>query len=240
MKTHWFILFLLSVAFSSPAVSTTLLNSGPLTVKIMATAQALDNAAVVDKTNSTSAGTTVTMVSKSTVSNSFFASADILGLLENSYNTTFPSGAQLVVSRASDFYQVVVADSTGTNIVLSPGGVCFIGAVGDAQPVRDGSQTTISKTGKSGISLTSNSTETVTDTVVLGYDDSALTTQDGTHTKFEITCLLVRKSSANLATQQIKDSVKLQGVGGGIIRDQNVILQASGSANISGVLLFVP
>jgi hypothetical protein len=81
--------------------------------------------------------------------------------------------------------------------------------------------------------------DTVTETMVLEYDDTGLTTRDGTHTKFSISCLLVRKSSENIVTHGIKDTITFQGAGDGIIRDQNVILQGTGSAKISGVLMLL-
>jgi len=235
MKTHWFILFILSVAFSSSAISTELINSGPLTLKLMATAQGLDNA-TVSKSNSTPKGTTVTVVSKSTVSNSFVQSAGFLALLENSFNTNLPNGAQLVLSRSGPFYRLWVTDVTGTNIVLNLITNFFIGTIANEQPVQAGLQTTITKTGNAGESVSANAAYTVTEAVVLGYDDTGLPTRDGTHTKFNVTFLLTRKSSENHVTQQFKDTVKLQGVGNGIIHDQNVILQGTASASVSGVL----
>jgi hypothetical protein len=42
-----------------------------------------------------------------------------------------------------------------------------------------------------------------------------------------------------LVTQQIKDTVKLKGIGNGMVRDQNVVLQGNASATIAGVL-FAP
>jgi hypothetical protein len=239
MKTFWFISFALSIVLNSSAIPQNLVNSGPVTLKLMATAQALDNATVTDKTNSTSSSTVVTTVSKSTVTNFMMQSADLLTLLENSFNTTFPSGSQLVVTRTGAFLRLMIVDSTGTNIVLDLSSNLFVGTVFGEQPVHTGSQTMISKTGNSGTAISANAVDAFTEVVVLGYDDTGLTTKDGTHTKFQVNCLLVRKSSSNLVTQQIKDSVKFQGNGTGTIRDQNVILQGSGSATISGVL-FVP
>ena len=239
MKTRCLIVFALLVVWNSFAVTQTLLNSGPVTLKLMATAQGLDNATVTDKTNSTSSSTVVTTVSKSTVANSIVDSADLLALLENSLNTTFPSGSKLVVTRNGSYLRLFVADSTGTNIVQDIFTNLFLGITA-GQPVHAGSQTVISKTGNSGASVSANAVDTVTEIIVLGYDDTGLATKDGTHTKFEVTCLLARKSSSNLVTQQIKDMIKFQGFGNGAIRDQNVILQGSGSATISGILFLPP
>ena len=237
MKIFWLISFVLSL--NSFAIAQNLVNSGPVKLRLMATAQVLDNAIVTDKTNTTSSSTVVTTVSKSTVTNFMMQSADLLTLLENSFNTTFPSGSQLVVTRSGPFLRLMIADSTGTNIVQDLTSNLFLGTIAGEQPVHAGSQTVISKTGSSGASISGNAVDTFTEVDVLGYDDTGLTTKDGTHTKFDVDCLLVRKSSSNLVTQQIKDAIKFQGAGTGTIRDQNMILQASGSASISGVL-FVP
>jgi hypothetical protein len=179
----------------------------------------------------------VTAVSKSTVSNSVVQTPDFLKLLENTFSTNLPSGSQLVVHRFGEFQFLSVVDSTGTNVVLDLSTNVFIGAVFGEQPPHAGTQTTIAKTGNAGESFSGNLTETVTQTVILGYDDSGVATQDGTHTKFEITFLLVRKTSQNLVTQQIKDTLKFSpGVGSGIVRDQNVILQGTASATVTGFL----
>jgi hypothetical protein len=237
MKIFWFISFVFLILLSSSATAQNLVNSGPFTLKLMATAQALDNATVTDKTNSTSSGTVITTDSKSTVTNFMMQSADLLTLLENSLNTNFPSGAQLVVTRTGPFLRLMIADSTGTNIVQNLTSNLLLGTIGGEQPVHAGSQIVISKTGNSGASISGNAV--VTEVDVLGYDDTGLATKDGTHTKFNVNFLFIRKSSSNLVTQQIKDAIKFQGFGTGTIRDQNVILQGSGSAKISGVL-FVP
>src|SRR5262249_29034435 len=81
MKTFCVITVFLSIVLNGvgdPLL--TLNNSGPLTIKLMTTQQALDNATVSSKTNA--AGEIVT-VSKSTVSNSVFQTVDFFKLLEN-------------------------------------------------------------------------------------------------------------------------------------------------------------
>jgi hypothetical protein len=98
------------------------------------------------------------------------------------------------------------------------------------------SQTVTDKSGGSGDSISGARAETVTEIVDVHYDDSSLAPRDGTHTSFFITCLLTRKTSETGATQQIRDSVKIQGVGNGTVRDQAVVLQLTASANLSGVM----
>jgi hypothetical protein len=224
------------IVLGSAAQSPPLLNSGPLNLKLLATSQGLDNV-TTSKTNTTAKGTTVTAVSKSTVSNSVIQTTDFLKLLENTFSTNLPSGSQLVVHRFGEFQFLSVVDGSGTNVVLDLSTNVFLGSVFGEQPPHAGMQTVISKTGNAGDSVSGNLTETVTQTVILGYDDSGVATQDGTHTKFEVTFLLVRKTSQNLTTQQIKDTLKFSsGVGNGIVRDQNVILQGTASATVTGFL----
>jgi len=238
MKTLCFLSCFLALVSNSMGTTTPLLNSGALVIKLMATAQKSDGV-TTSKTNSTANATTVTMVSKSTTSNSFIEAVDLLGMIENSFGVTLAADAKIVIDRTGPVYRLWVTDGTGTNTVMNLGTNVFIAAAGVEQPVHSGTQTLISKTGASGASASGNLTETVTQEVVLVYDDTGLTTQDGTHTKFNISFLAVRKTSENLVTQQIKDKVKLHGVGNGMVRDQNVILQGNGSAIITGIL-FVP
>jgi hypothetical protein len=233
MKTNLLVLLALLMTFSMSGAQS-LLNSGPLTVKLMASFQSLDNSST-SKTNSNSGGSTVTTVSKSTVTNEVIDTGDLLGLLENSFNTTFPAGSQLVANRTGDFLRVFVADATGTNVVLDLTSNLFIATVAGEEVIHSGVQTVITKSGPIS-SVSANDTETFTETVVFGYDDTGLTTADGTHTHFQVTCLLVRKTSENQVNQKIKDTIKFQGVGNGIIRDKNVILQGSGRVVIHGVL----
>jgi len=189
---------------------------------------------VSERTNASS--TVLMSASKTAVTNLIFDSADMLGLLENSYNTKLPKGSQLVLSLSTYDFSIHVADGTGRATVLIPGGTFFIATVpGGPQLVRSRTLTVVSKSTASGNTLASaHSTVTITETVVLRYDDSNLTTADGTHTKFEITCVIVGKASVNLKTDLFNDAVKIKGLGGGIIRGQEVILEMRGSANISG------
>ena len=157
-------------------------------------------------------------------------------MIENSFGVSLPSDAKLVLSRNGPFYYLWVTDGTGTNTIMNMITNVSVGPIVDDQPVHVGTQTLISKSGTSGASISGNLTETVTQTVLLAYDDTGLTTQDGTHTGFYVTFLVVRKTSQNLVTRGVKDTVKFQGVGNGIIRGQNVILQGTAGATVTGVL----
>jgi hypothetical protein len=236
MKTYCLISCFFALVLNSMGTTTRLLNSGPLVMKLMETAQKSDGV-TTSKTNTTSNATTATTVTKSTTSTAFIETADLLALIENSFGVSLASDDKIVVNRAGSFYRLWVTDSTGTNTVMELGTNVFIGEAGEEAPIHAGTQTLISKTGKAGASGSGNVVETVKRLIVLNYDDTGLTTQDGTHTKFQVSFLVVRKTSQNLVTEQIKDTVKLDGVGNGMIRDQNVIVQGTGSATIKGVLM---
>jgi hypothetical protein len=236
MKASCLISCFFALVLNSMGTTTQLLNSGPLVMKLMATAQGLDGV-TTSKTNSTPNATTVTTVSKSTTSNSFIRTDDFLALIENSFGVNLPDDSKIVIGRTGPFYQLWVTDGTGTNTIMNLGTNVFIGEAGEEAPIHAGTQTLISKNGNAGASVSGNLTETVTQMIVLNYDDTGLTTQDDTHTKFNAAFLVVRKTSQNLVTQQIKDTVKLQGIGNGIVRDQNVILQGNASAVIKGGLV---
>jgi hypothetical protein len=224
MKTCCVILFALLGIFRSSAVDYSYKNSGPVDFKLMASAQIMDNTVVSDKIK----GTVETVVSKSTVSNWFLDSGDLLKLLENSYNTNFPSGSQLSVTLLNSNLLVYVSDATGTNRVAS----IPILLIDASVTVHTGSQTIIANTGASETS--GNTVDNLTQTVVLYYNDSYLAPADGKHTVFSIFCLLTAKSSLNLANDQIKYSLKFKGRGDGVVRGQTVVLQGGGSAKIAG------
>jgi hypothetical protein len=228
MKTFCSILFVLSTVFPSLAVDLSFQNSGSLDLKLMATAQVADNVVISDKTKCA----VETTVSRSTVSNWFLNSADILKLLENSYNTNFPTGSQLAVTLINTNLIVYVADATGSNLVS----FASILLIDPSIITHTGSQTVIAKTGAPENS--GNTVDTTTQTVFLFYNDNSLTPADETHTEFHMSCLLVGKSSLNLANNQIKDAIKFEGVGDGTIRGQPVILQGGGSAKIAGTTFF--
>jgi hypothetical protein len=228
MKTFCSILFVLSTVFHSPALDLSFQNSGSLDLKLMATAQVADNVVISDKTK----GAVETTVSRSTVSNWFLNSADILKLLENSYNTNFPSGSQLAVTLINTNLIVYVADATGSNLVS----FASILLIDPSIITHTGSQTVIAKTGAP--ELSGNTVDTITETAFFYYNDNSLTPADGKHTEFHMNCLLTAKSFLNVANNQIKDAIKFEGVGDGMIRGQYVILQGGGSAKIAGTTFY--
>jgi hypothetical protein len=237
MKKYFLIAAVMMLPWLGAAVSvpTVLFNSGPLSVKWVVSTQGLVNSTALAKTNTTATTTNSTVVYKSTVTNSIFSTPDLLALLENSLNTTFPAGSQLVLSRVGDFISLDLVDASGTNIVQSLSTNLIMGTIFGEQPVRSILETVTTQTGPSGSSASNIESETLTDNEVITYDDTGLTTRDGTHSQFQITFLLVDKSSQS--NGKLKDAVKLQGVGYGTIRGQNVMIQGTGGATITGKII---
>jgi hypothetical protein len=213
------------------------LNSGPVAFKLTASAQNLDRALVSATTNRSATATNITLVSKSTITNCILDSRFMLELLQNSLNTTFPTGAKLAVTRVGDdFIMPYVADSTGTNILLGNLTNLFFGVMQGAPTLRSGSEVQVTKITATGTASSGNATETTSDFIVLGYDDTGLITRDGTHTWFQCSGVLTRKSSRNLASDKISDAIKLEGTGYGLLRDQPVLLKGTVTAVITGTL----
>jgi hypothetical protein len=236
MKTYLLLAAVLMLPWFGAAISPVLLNSGSLSVKWMVSTQGLVNATELAKTNTTATSTNTIQVTKSTVTNSMFQTADLMGLLENSFNKTFPAGSQLVLNRVGNYYSIFLTDASGTNVVQPLSTNLIIGAKAGEQPVSSDIQTLVTKSTTSGTSSSANESETTEETVLLFYDDTALTTGDGTHSQFQIDFLVVRKSLEDFVAGTAKDVVKLQGIGSGTIHGQNVIIQGSGAATITGSL----
>jgi hypothetical protein len=210
-------------------------NSGLVVTRLTASAQNLQYAPISTRTNHSSTVTNITTVYKSSVTNFGINSDYLVRLLENSFNTTFESGAKLAMSSGSGFHFFYVADSTGTNILMDLSTNLFIGSMSGEQTQNSGTELATTTLSGTGTTTGGSDVETYTETVLVVYDDTGLTTKDGTHSKFQLNCVLVRKLFLNLATQKIRETVKLQGAGYGTIRDKSVQLEGSMMATLSGL-----
>jgi hypothetical protein len=211
-------------------------NHGAVTLKLTASAQDLDYEQTSLKTNTTSLSTNITQNFKSTVTNTTLDAADLLALLKNSLNTTFPADAKLQLTRSANVLSFFISDSTGTNVILGNNTNLVFNLQPGEAPLHAGKETLIQTYKSSGNSSGGNDTESITAFVTLGYDDTGLATQDGTHTKFEISCIVTSKSSYDLGTHKVKETIKLQGVGFGSFHDKDHVFEATGSTTLSGTL----
>jgi len=208
--------------------------SGTATFTLTAYAQKYLDMTVSIKTHYTSTTTNVTTVTKSKATNTPIDSAVILGLLENSFKTNFPSGAELIMSGVEN-YSFLVVDSTGTNVLLDASTVLSIAA---NVSVDSGRETLIQKTSHTGTKDSGNNTERIIEYATLSYDDNALTTKDGTHTNFQLSGILVDMLSENIGTDRATQSVTLRGAGTGTIQGKsNIILKGTVTAALAGVLV---
>jgi hypothetical protein len=211
--------------------------NGPANFNVTAFAQDLSYAVTSSKTNHSSTTTNTTTVYKSSETNIVVNSAYVLGLLANSFNTNFPDGAKLVMVGAGD-YTFYVTDKSGI-VILPRSTVDSVLSIALVASVNTGSETaTISVTTNSS-SLSGNDSETFLESVVLTYDDTALATSDGTHTKFHLSGVLTEKLSRNLGTDKATESVSLTGGGDGTIRNKEVVLKGTVSGNLVGFILLV-
>jgi hypothetical protein len=166
------------VAFDS---STFQLFPGTLNVALGISQQSIAFQTVSTKTNIAGTKTNITQSIKSAFTNDTLNSTDLLKLVENSFNITFPTGAKLN-NFLGRFY---VVDQTGTNVLLSLSPT-LSGNFGDENSINS-TILKITTTIKNGATTQSaNDVENHGDTINLSYDDSTLNTADGTHSVFHL------------------------------------------------------
>jgi hypothetical protein len=127
-----------------------------------------------------------------------------------------------------------VVDSTGTNIIFTPNGVVSIQFEEEFVPANE---TLITTENASGTQFAGSLSESIIGSVILNYDDTLITTTDGTHTKFAFKGFYTLKLNENLKTHSVKSTTEFQGTGGGTVRDVPTILTGTISGKAAG---FVP
>ena len=218
-----------ALAFAAvTAQAVAFLPPGPATLQFDAVTQTTPFHVVSSKTNETSTATNVMTSYSATVTSVPFVSSNLLALLANSFNTNFPSGSQIGIS----FGDLVIVDSTGTNVILDPSAV--LTATFNEEVYFD-KQTQIATQNQNGSSLSGNSSETVTSDVTIKYDDTGVSPADGTNSVFQLRGLLVEKFSRNLKTNFEKVNYQFQGSGGGSVHGVQTILNGTIKANAAGV-----
>jgi hypothetical protein len=178
---------------------------------------------VASKTNATSGATNITTTTKFVFTSKPIVNKDILQLLANSI-TNLPASItneQLMTDGGGSFFVVtptttnyvsnVLRISTGSGIVAS------------------GSQTAASKNPPGTFSYTESAT--FTQAATLTYDDSALTTRDGTNTVFTLHGLLVTKFKDPAAATTTKFT--LTGSGDGHIQVFSMVIKGVVSGSTS-------
>lgn len=209
--------------------------AGPVTFNLQSAAQNLDYKLISLKTNHTATVTNKIYAYKSTTTNFTINASYILNLLTNSFKTNFPPGAKLVLRGGPTYFSFAVADKTGTNVLLN---VSSVFSVTTKASIASGMENEIQTTTASNTSYSGNDTESYTVYETMEYDDSALSTADGTTTTFELDGILTTKYSRNLASDKNTSVVNAQAGGGGTIRGvENIVIEGTIQATLTGETL---
>jgi hypothetical protein len=194
--------------------------TGPLDVQLTLLTQTGD---FTSKTNSTATSTNITERGKSIVKKTPFKGADLLALMENSFNTNFPLGSQVgLVLQGS----IVVVDASGTNIVFFPSNslVAFGGIFPSVQAT---TQVTTTVIDSSGTNQSGSGSNVGTSVGSLIYDDTAVTTMDGTHSKFTVSGKYVQTNVRGKGKDFVLISGQFEGVGSGTVRDKFAFIEGT-------------
>jgi len=214
---------------------------GPLTIEWTINQQNLDHVpkyAGNGKTSVSGAGaskaTNVLQIYQYSFTTTPFKNTSFLHLLENSLNTNFPTGTKLATDGAS----VYVTDSTGTNSIVD---ITPVLTVTSTNGVISGLDTTTQTYKKSGTSATDLGTSSGNQVIILNYDDSALTTADGTFTTFTFlgVSAFTRSGSSKTSTNGVvtgseSGSFTIKGNGYGNIRGTGSIIEGTILGSPSG------
>jgi hypothetical protein len=219
------------VGSASNAGGGSMAESGKVTFNLTASAQVLQYSNTSTRVGRSSTTTNVTSTYKSTVTNSIVDSRYILGLLANSFNTNFVSGAKLALGGTLGEFSFYVVGPAGTNALLD---VSSVLSTTNGCRVHSGTETFITSMSRTGTKYLGNDTETCTEFQNLDYDDTSLATADGTHSRFQLSGVLVEKYSMNIASGKVNDVVTFKGAGTGTIRGRIHILQGTVTATVSG------
>lgn len=179
----------------------------------------------ISKTNRTANSTNVVTISKLKLSQSHVGSAELLALLANSFNTNFPAGSQIGITLGTGFANVFVVDASGTNVIFSPGHI--LAFLSEDVVLYSGVMVDTTRENASGTSQSDYGTVDATWIGTLSYDDTSLTTADGTHTKFALSGEFVQHNSRPKSKPFINVSGQMQCVAGGPIRDVGTILSGT-------------
>lgn len=188
---------------------------GRADVNITGAGQDLEYQQVTGKTNVIRGATNDISVLKSSTTNFVIDASSLLDLIANSLNTNFPAGTQLLLGGpAPGSYDFAVSDSTGTNVAI---GMQALIAPLFRSVVNAGLQTQLYT---NQFFSTGSDREIYISSINLQYDDSTLTTRDGTHTIFSWNGVAQARYSANLGTGSSAMNVTMNLTGGGQIRNQ--------------------
>jgi hypothetical protein len=173
---HMLRLALVSVllGFACRAQAIVLTADGSVTMKFTASFAGADTSS--GKTNATATVTNIVSTEKVATSNLMVGNAQLLSMLANSYNTTWPSGAALKFANGASFVVAV-----GSNVVMDVSSVLTLNS---SNSIITGQETITQTTSPSGSSTTIKESINYLIPAGLVYDDSAQTPTDGKTIRF--------------------------------------------------------
>jgi hypothetical protein len=195
--------------------------TGPAEVNLIATTQATDFGEIRSRTNHTKTATNEISILKATLRTAPFHDRDLVALLANSFHTNFPAGSQIGIG----FGGLYVLDASGTNVLLYPQNAVLSGTftvlltTGLAREV-----TPVNGPGGRDIGIGFMETTAI---LTMTYDDTALTTTDGTHTKFTFQGPYTQRNSLKKSQTEVNTTIEFHGSAGGKLRDIPVMLTGS-------------
>ena len=209
----------------------------PAEITIRGAGQNLNYALTSSKTNIVGSTTNITQAFKSTTTNFTMNAGSLMALLENSLNTNFPAGCQLLLTGGGSYYYLVVSDTSGTNLGLNPSQVLLPSPLSAPLPVHSGADTQTSSN-KVVLIIDGKDAESFTSALTFTYDDTALTnTADGTHTKFTWVGLVHNQTlqEFNPTSGFYNENITMDIIGSGLIRfSTNASPEEQGSAIFTG------
>ena len=217
--------FSLLTAFDAAAAIFTPI--GPVTFKLTLSGQNQSYAQISSRTNVSATATNITSLLKSSFTNMPINNARLLAMLTNSFNTNFPPGAKLAFRNN----QLLVMDATGTNLVLDLAPILSIDA---GNSVWSGQEKYVTTYNASGTFYSGNDNETASRSITLHYDDTAMTTADGTHVEFSIQGISLARQSRDIKTYFMKTSFVFSGTGEGTFKGTPVIVRGTVGGRAAG------
>ncbi|MFO1477395.1 MAG: hypothetical protein U1F98_12160 [Verrucomicrobiota bacterium] len=209
-----------------------LADTGPAIFKLTAYAQDYLDRTISVRTNRNLATTTTTVIA-SRITNAPIDSAFMLALVKNSFNTNLPRGAQLVMGNGEGGISFFATDASGSNILLDVTRVLSIAATAS---ISSRVETRIERPALAGARHLGGATGSDLEFATLTYDDSGLATQDGTHSRFQLSGMAVDTVVSAVRTAKSKESFTLHGAGTGTIQGKTNILLKGTVTGLVGIV----
>jgi len=156
-----------------------------------------------------------------------FKNASFIALLENSFNTTFPKGSQLVYGDGPAGASIYLVDKTGTNIVFD---ISPVVSVTSSNGVQSGASSSTEKITSTKTTFTGSGSGPGTSYQTFTYNDTALATANGQKSQFSFSGVSSSSGSVNYTeTFTPPSSITVKGT-----ERQSFVVTGSGAGTING------